>query len=55
MKVKCIVKDELCLDYGKIYDVIGEEHGLYGVVDESGEAYLYSPECFETVYDDKVR
>ena len=49
MKLKCIVKDETFLDYGKEYDAVSEEHGLYGVIDESGEAYLYPPSCFEVV------
>ena len=50
MKVKYIGKGDIlyCLN-GKIYDMIGESHGLWKVVDESGEDYLYSPELFEVV------
>ena len=53
MKVKCIVDDELSLTKGKIYEVVDEEHGLWAVVDDEG-AYLYSPQCFEVVEDQKT-
>lgn len=50
MKAKYIGKsDELYCINGKVYDVIGETHGMWKVVDESGEDYLYSPEMFELV------
>lgn len=37
-----------CLTGGKIYEIIGEEDGMYRVIDDSGEDYLYSkigPQC----------
>ena len=33
---------------GKIYNAV-EEDGMYRVIDDSGEDYLYPPEHFETV------
>ncbi|MBP2057177.1 hypothetical protein J2Z60_000339 [Lactobacillus colini] len=30
------------LTNGKIYEIIGEEEGMYRVIDDSGEDYLYS-------------
>lgn len=30
------------LTNGKIYDILGEEHGNYRVIDDEGEDYLYS-------------
>ncbi len=37
---------EASLEKWKVYPVLGEEHGLLKVVDESGEAYLYPKELF---------
>lgn len=34
---------------GKVYKKIGESHGLWRIIDESGEDYLYAPELFEVV------
>ena len=49
-RVRCIVDDELCLTKGKIYEVLTEKHGLYGLIDdEEEEIYLYEPSCFEVV------
>lgn len=43
--------DELCLRNGKVYEVLGVVAGgtLYGVVDETGDSYLYPAEEFEIV------
>lgn len=41
-----------CLN-GKTYRKIGEEHGLWRIIDESGEDYLYSPELFEVVREEE--
>ena len=38
---------------GKVYKKIGESHGLWRIIDESGEDYLYAPELFEIVKEDK--
>lgn len=49
-RVRCTVDDELCLTKGKVYEVLMEKHGLYGLIDdEEEEIYLYSPNCFEVV------
>lgn len=42
--------DELCLTKGKNYDVLTEDNGLYGVIDDEEEdIYLYGKSCFEDV------
>lgn len=33
----------------KIYDVINIEEGWYRIIDETGDAYLFSPKEFEIV------
>ena len=30
------------LTNGKIYEILGDDHGMYRVIDDSGEDYLYS-------------
>ena len=50
MKVKFIGEnDPLALRYGKIYEAIVGQMGIYGIVDETGEEYGYLPELFEIV------
>lgn len=50
MRVRFVGKsDEFCCINGRVYDMIGETHGYWRIVDESGEDYLYSPEVFEVV------
>lgn len=50
MKVKYIGKsDPLSFINGKVYDKIGESHGLWRIVDETGEDYLFDPRVFEIV------
>lgn len=50
MKVKYKGKTEfLVLTNEKIYDVESVERGWYRIVDDSGEDYLYPPECFEVI------
>lgn len=34
---------------GKEYEVISIERGWYRIIDDSGEDYLYPPDCFEIV------
>jgi len=54
MKVKYIGKsDELYCINGKTYDKIGESNGMWKIVDESGEAYMYLPGMFEVVDEEK--
>lgn len=49
MKVRFIEEDGLSLIKGKIYEVISIEDGLYRIIDETGEDYLFWPEEFEIV------
>lgn len=32
------------LTNGKIYEILEDDHGMYRVIDDSGEDYLYSKE-----------
>ena len=46
MKIKYIGKtNSFILTEGKIY----VERGCYRIIDDSGEDYLYPPECFEKI------
>lgn len=50
IKVRYIGETEfLVLTNGKIYDVISVEKDWYRIKDDSGDDYLYPPECFEIV------
>ena len=51
MKVKCLkdVHGGISLKNGKIYDARQGKHGMFGVVDESGEEYAYPADIFEIV------
>ena len=42
-------QSSLRLRMEKVYDVLSKEHGLYRVVDDSGEDYLYDAGSFEIV------
>ena len=55
MKVKYIGKksDPFIFIKNKVYDKLGEEHGYWRVVDETGEDYLYSPKAFEPLTDEQ--
>ena len=54
MKVKWFGKtDFLVLTNNKIYDVISIERGWYRIIDDSGDDYLYPPDMFEIVEEDK--
>lgn len=54
MKVKWLCKtDFLVLTNNKIYDVISIERGWYRIIDDSGDDYLYPPDMFEIVEEDK--
>ena len=43
-----------CLYKGKIYDVLGIEDGMYQIIDESGDCYLYGPGNFEIIEESAV-
>ena len=51
MKVRYIGKnsDPLYFIRGREYEKLGEEHGLWRVVDETEEDYLYPPSWFEAI------
>lgn len=50
IKVKFIGEDDpLSLRNGKIYDARVLKKNWYGIVDETGEEYAYSPEQFEII------
>jgi len=50
MKVKFLGKTEfLILTHDRVYDVIGVEKGWYRIIDDSGDDYLYPPECFDII------
>jgi len=54
MKVKWLGKtDFLVLTNNKIYDVISIERGWYRIIDDSRDDYLYPPDMFEIVEEDK--
>ena len=53
---KIIVKylgktDPFALVNGKFYEVISIERGWLGIIDETGEDYLFPPELFEIIKD----
>ena len=41
--------DFLVLTHGTLYEVLSVERGWYRIIDDSGEDYLYPPDCFEIV------
>ena len=50
MKVKFLGETSpLELLNGKVYEVVYVEKEWYRIVDETGDDYLYPPECFEIV------
>ena len=54
MKVKWLGKtDFVVLTNNKIYDVISIESGWYRIIDDSGDDYLYPPDMFEIIEEDK--
>ena len=56
MKVRYIGEsDPLEFIKGKEYEKIGEEHGFWRVIDETGEDYLYLPGNLEIVEDESVK
>lgn len=49
MKVKYKNESGISLTNGKEYEVISVEKGMYRIVDDTGEDYLYYPDEFEVV------
>ncbi len=46
--------DPLYCINGKIYDILGEAHGMYKVIDETGEDYFYVKDDLEIVEEDDI-
>ncbi len=40
---------------GKEYEILGEKKGWFGVVDESGDSFMYPKEDFEITEDSPFR
>ena len=55
MKVRYIGEnsDWLQFIHNKVYDKIGEAHGMWRVIDETGEDYLYLPGNFEALSEEE--
>ena len=54
MKVRFTAKSEtLALEYGKVYDVMSIEKGWYRIFCELDDDYLFPPEAFEIVDEEK--
>ena len=54
MKAKLIAETDLvALVQGKIYDVLSVERGWYRIMTELDEDYLFPPEMFELVDEEK--
>lgn len=51
MKIKYIGETDVSLTNGKEYEVISIEKGLYRIIDDTEEDYLFYPEQFEVVED----
>ena len=49
VKVKYTGTSDISLTYGKIYEVIAVENGLYRIIDDTEEDYLFWPDEFEVV------
>lgn len=54
MKVRFIGEtDPIYMINGKIYEILSIEKGWYRIIDEEGEDYLYPPELFQVVDENK--
>lgn len=54
MKVRFIGEtDPIYMINGKIYEVMSIENGWYRIIDEEGEDYLYPPQLFQVVNENK--
>lgn len=51
MKVKYTGKTDVSLTKGKEYEVLSMESGLYRIVDDTEEDYLFYPDEFEIIED----
>ncbi len=49
MKIKYLGESSVSLTRGKVYDVLSIERGLYRIVDDTEEDYLFWPDMFEVV------
>ena len=53
MKVRYKGETDVSLTANKIYEVLSTEDGLYRIVDDTEEDYLYPPEQFEILEKQK--
>lgn len=49
MKIKYNGKSSVSLTKGKIYEVLSIEEGCYGIIDDTDDDYLFTPDDFEIV------
>ena len=49
MKVKYIGDTDASLTTGKVYEVISIERGLYRIIDDTEEDFLFWPDEFEII------
>lgn len=49
MIVKYTGESDVSLTNGKSYEIISIESGLYRIIDDTGEDYLFYPEEFEII------
>ena len=54
MTIRFIGNTTVDLTSGKLYEVISIERGWYRILNDYGEDYLFPPEYFEIVSDDKT-
>ena len=54
MTIKFIGNTTADLTNGKLYEVISIERGWYRILTDYGEDYLFPPEYFEIVSNDKT-
>lgn len=55
MKVKYINNSSVSLTNGEIYEVLSIDGGLFNIIDNTGDAYLFYPEEFEVVPDAEAK
>ena len=57
MKVKYTgkISDPIYFIKDHLYKKLGEEHGMWRVIDETGEDYLYSPSVFEEISEEEEK
>lgn len=54
MRARYLGEPLVALEQGKIYDVISVEKGWLRIMTEIGDDYLFPPNLFEVIDDDKA-